>query len=139
VNWTGAAGLPKGARTIADQTIFEQIGPEGFEQLLERFYGAVAADPLLRPIYPEDLAESQRRLRLFLIQYFGGPETYSTERGHPRLRMRHLPFAIDRAARDAWVGHMTRALESLDIPDPARDEMRRYFEDAATFLINRPA
>ena len=107
--------------------------------MIERFYAAVAADPLLRPIYPNDLAESERRLRLFLIQYFGGPETYSAERGHPRLRMRHLPFAIDRAARDAWIEHMTRALESLDIPDAARDAMRRYFEEAATFLINRPA
>jgi hemoglobin len=124
---------------VSEQTIFDRIGGEAtFGLLLDRFYSAVAQDPVLRPIYPDDLDESKRRLRLFLIQYFGGPQTYSEERGHPRLRMRHLPFAIDRAARDAWMGHMTEALASVDLPASARSEMQRYFEDAATFLINRP-
>jgi len=125
---------------MPEQTIFEQVGGAAtFDLLLDHFYAAVERDPLLRPIYPDDLVESKRRLRLFLIQYFGGPQDYSDERGHPRLRMRHIPFAIDRAARDAWIQHMTLALGSLAIPADVRGEMQRYFEDAATFLINRPA
>jgi len=125
---------------VPEQTIFDLVGGAAtFELLLDRFYAAVAKDPLLRPMYPDDLVESKRRLRLFLIQYFGGPEDYSAGRGHPRLRMRHLPFAIDKAARDAWIRQMTLALDSLEIPPAVRNEMQKYFEDAATFLINRPA
>ncbi|HTE84570.1 MAG TPA: globin [Dehalococcoidia bacterium] len=118
------------------QTIFTQAGGAvTFESLVGRFYELVAGDPLLRPMYPEDLEPPRRHLTLFLIQYFGGPPAYSEQRGHPRLRMRHLPFAIDEAVRDRWVAYMLASLDSLDISEPVRDEMRRYFEDAATFLI----
>jgi hemoglobin len=118
-------------------TIFEAAGGAAtFETLVARFYAAVATDPILRPMYPPDLEPPRRRLTLFLIQYFGGPAAYSEERGHPRLRMRHLPFPIDRAARDRWMVHMSAAVDSLDLPEPVRDQLRRYFEDAATFMIN---
>lgn len=119
-------------------TLFELAGGAStFEALVARFYELVAGDSVLRPLYPEDLEPPERHLTLFLIQYFGGPTAYSDERGHPRLRMRHLPFAIDRPARDRWVEHMNAALDSLDLPQAVREEMRRYFEDSATFLINR--
>ncbi|HVA23323.1 MAG TPA: globin [Chloroflexota bacterium] len=119
-------------------TIYEAVGGSPtFERLVEAFYDGVADDPLLRLMYPEDLAGPRRNLTLFLIQYFGGPTTYSDERGHPQLRRRHLPFTIDRAAADAWLGHMAAALDGLDLPELAREQFRGYFEGAATFLINR--
>ncbi len=121
----------------ADQTVYDQIGAQGFARLLAAFYRRVASDPVLRPMYPEgDLAPAERRLRLFLEQYFGGPGTYSVERGHPRLRMRHQPFQIDQAARDVWVGHMRAALDEAEIPEPARTTMQHYFERVATHMIN---
>ena len=113
-------------------------GEKAFEQLVERFYAGVEQDPLLRPLYPADLSGPRRRLTLFLIQYFGGPGTYAEERGDPRLRMRHLPFAIGRAERAAWLGHMGAALDSLEVPALVRDQLRGYFDGAATFLMNRP-
>lgn len=120
-----------------EETVYDQIGAEGFERLLAAFYRRVANDPILRPMYPEgDLAPAERRLRLFLEQYFGGPQTYNAERGHPRLRMRHNPFVIDQAARDVWVRHMTEALAEADIPEPARSTMQSYFERVATHMIN---
>jgi hemoglobin len=119
-------------------TIYEAVGGRAtFERLVEAFYEGVTTDPILRPMYPDDLAESRRRLGLFLIQYFGGPTTYSQERGHPRLRARHLPFVIDQSARDAWIRHMTAAVRGLDLPVAAQEEFLRYFEGAADFLINR--
>lgn len=118
-------------------TVYEAVGGEKtFFDLVETFYAGVSQDPLLRPLYPEDLTPSKRHLALFLIQYFGGPQTYNTERGHPRLRARHLPFTIDQAARDAWVRHMRAAVETLPVRPEARTEFMRYFEGAATFLIN---
>jgi hemoglobin len=118
----------------------EHGGPEAFGALVDAFYAGVAADPLLRPMYPEgDLAEAREHLALFLIQYFGGPALYAEKRGHPRLRMRHLPFSIGRPERDAWVRHMTTALDAVPAFAPVAPLMRRYFEDAATFLMNRPA
>ncbi|MCS6802803.1 MAG: globin [Chloroflexota bacterium] len=121
------------------RSIYDQVGGEAtFFALVDRFYAGVATDPILRPMYPEgDLAEARRKLALFFIQYFGGPMTYSAERGHPRLRMRHLPFPIDKAARDAWMRHMHRALDETPLPEEIRAEMRAYFERTATFLINR--
>ena len=114
------------------------IGDEPFHELTRKFYERVAADPILRPMYPEgDLEPARQRLALFLIQFFGGPPNYSLQRGHPRLRMRHLPFAIDQAARDAWVKNMTAALDSLELDPNVDATMRKYFEDAATFLMNR--
>lgn len=121
-----------------EATIYEQAGgAETFERLVGGFYARVAEDAVLRPMYPADLDPPRERLTLFLIQYFGGPTTYSEQRGHPRLRMRHFPFAIDQAARDRWVVHMLASLDALGLPPPVRDEMRRYFQDGATFMINR--
>jgi hemoglobin len=120
-------------------TIYEAVGgAETFERLVEGFYAAVAGDPVLRPLYPENLSAPRRHLTLFLMQYFGGPSTYSEERGHPQLRARHLPFAIGRAERDAWVRHMSEALDTLDLSELVKEQMRSYFDGAATFLMNRP-
>jgi hemoglobin len=120
----------------SSQTVYERIGPEGFERLVRAFYRRVATDPLLAAMYPEDLEPAERRLRLFLIQLFGGPTTYSDERGHPRLRKRHLGFRIDQAARDVWMGHMRAALDEAGIAEPTYSELARYFEASATAMIN---
>jgi hemoglobin len=115
-------------------------GAETFKRLVERFYARVADDALLRPIYPgEDLSGATERLTLFLIQYWGGPSTYNELRGHPRLRLRHQPFAIGQAERDAWLGHMTAAVDSLELAPALRKALLDYFETASTAMINRPA
>jgi hemoglobin len=122
-----------------DETSFyDAIGGEPtFRRLVDRFYEGVAADPLLRPMYPEeDLGPAADRLTLFLIQYWGGPNTYSATRGHPRLRMRHAPFKVDPAARDHWLTHMQDALDSLDLPEPHRSTLWDYLERAAYFMVN---
>lgn len=121
--------------------MFEAAGGEAtFRLLVERFYARVADDPLLRPVYPEeDLSSATERLTLFLIQYWGGPSTYNERRGHPRLRLRHQPFAIGQAERDAWLGHMTAAVDSLDLAPALRKALVDYFETASTAMINRPA
>ena len=120
------------------RTIFQAVGgAETFDRIVERFYAGVAADPVLRPMYPEALAESRRRLSLFLQQYFGGPSAYSEERGHPRLRMRHFPFTIGQAERDAWMRHMRAAVEAERFPPEVESALLDYFERAATFLMNR--
>jgi hemoglobin len=109
-----------------------------FEALVGRFYEGVAGDPVLRALYPEqDLAPATRRLTLFLAQYWGGPRTYDAERGHPRLRQRHFPFAIDAAARDRWLVHMRAALADLAPPDDVAAEFDRYIEMAAEAMRNR--
>lgn len=119
------------------KSVYEQVGNQGFERLLAAFYRRVAIDPVLRPLYPEaDLSGAERRLRLFLVQYFGGPTEYSDERGHPRLRMRHMPFVIGQRERDAWVTAMLAALDEAEIPEPAFSTMRDYFEKGADFMIN---
>ena len=122
-------------------TVYEAAGgEEAFTRLIERFYADVAEDPVLRPLYPADpemFAAAGKHLRLFLIQYWGGPGTYSERRGHPRLRMRHAPFSIGRAERDAWMGHMRTAVDSLDLPPAVRDAFLDYFENAATAMMNR--
>ncbi|MFM7718436.1 MAG: globin [Actinomycetota bacterium] len=103
-----------------------------FERLVARFYEGVAADEVLRPLYPDaDLAPAARRLTLFLAQYWGGPTTYQDERGHPRLRMRHAPFSIGRDLRDRWLVHMRAAVEHLDPPEPVRRALLEYFEFGA--------
>ena len=119
-------------------SVFDAAGGEAtFRRLVERFYAGVASDPVLRPIYPEeDLAGATERLTLFLIQYWGGPNTYSEQRGHPRLRMRHHPFVIGRHERDAWLRHMTAAVESLDVQPNVRKALMDYFETASTAMIN---
>ena len=112
-------------------------GMPAFRRLVASFYARVAQDPVLRPLYPESLDESEENLALFIAQYFGGPPIYSQRRGHPRLRMRHLPFSIGWRERDAWVKQMLAALGESDMPESVCNEMRAYFEDAATFLINK--
>jgi hemoglobin len=120
-------------------TIYEAVGgEETFHRLVAAFYEGVASDPVLRPLYPEDLTESREHLALFLAQYFGGPPRYAEKRGHPRLRMRHLPFAIGPVERDAWLAHMERAVDAVGIASPAREILLDYFRDAANFLVNRP-
>jgi hemoglobin len=120
------------------RSLYDSVGGlETFERLAAAFYAGVEDDPILRHLYPESLEGPRHHLALFLAQYFGGPATYSETRGHPRLRMRHFPFAIGRRERDAWVRHMLAAIDSVAITEPARSQMRKYFEDAATFLINQ--
>ncbi len=118
--------------------VFEAAGGEpAFRELVGRFYARVATDPVLRAVYPEeDLSGATERLTLFLIQYWGGPATYSQLRGHPRLRMRHQPFAIGRRERDAWLGHMTAAVDSLDLTPGVRKALLDYFDAASTAMIN---
>jgi hemoglobin len=122
-----------------ETSVYEYVGgDEKFALLVEAFYRGVEQEPLLRPMYPEDLGEAKERLFLFLTQLWGGPARYEAQRGHPRLRMRHFPFEIRQAERDAWVKHMRAAVDETQIPEPARRMMLDYFESAATFLINRP-
>jgi hemoglobin len=120
-------------------SLFELAGGEPtFRLLVQRFYARVATDPVLRPVYPEeDLSGATERLTLFLIQYWGGPHTYSLQRGHPHLRMRHAPFAIGRREREAWLGHMTAAVESVELAPQVREALLEYFETASTAMINR--
>ncbi|HEV3187153.1 MAG TPA: globin [Acidimicrobiales bacterium] len=122
-----------------EESLFEQVGGEAFfEQLVNAFYDAVELDETLRPMYPEDLAESRRHLKLFFIQYWGGPRTYQDERGHPRLRMRHVPFRITKSARDAWLVAMGSALNSVrdQLSDEQYEEMTAYFLMAANQMRN---
>jgi hemoglobin len=112
-------------------------GEEFFTALVADFYRAVAQDEVLRPMYPEeDLAPAARRLQLFLMQYWGGPTTYSDERGHPRLRMRHNPFPIDEAARDHWLACMRRALDARGLPEDLDDRLWSYLRSAADAMMN---
>jgi hemoglobin len=123
---------------LLDTQIFPLVGEEGFARLVAGFYRRVPADDLLGPLYPpHDLAGAEQRLRDFLVMRFGGPDRYAQTRGHPRLGMRHGRFRIDRAARDRWVSLMEAALEDSELPEPVRPILRRFFHDAATFLINR--
>ena len=122
-------------------SFYEAVGgEETFTRLVRRFYEEVAADPELRAVYPsQDLTPAEDHLRLFLIQYWGGPATYSELRGHPRLRMRHVHFVIGERERDAWLRHMRTALDELDL-DPALDaELWDYLVMAAHSLMNAPA
>lgn len=119
-------------------SVFALIGREGFEKLVAAFYRQVPADDLLGPLYPaDDLEGSERRLRNFLIFRFGGPDDYIRERGHPQLRMRHAPFAVDKSARDRWVKLMDRALVEAELPEAATAIIQPFLAEVATFLINR--
>jgi hemoglobin len=126
------------AEEAASQTFYQAVGGEAtFRRLVDAFYAGVATDPLLRPLYPEaDLSGAAERLRLFLEQYWGGPTTYSQRRGHPRLRMRHAPFRIGPAERDAWLGHMRRAVDGLELPPEQAATLWEYLERAALFMVN---
>ncbi|MDQ3404415.1 MAG: globin [Actinomycetota bacterium] len=112
-------------------------GEETFRRIVARFYAEVAKDDVLRPMYPEtDLGPAEDRLRLFLMQYWGGPHTYSDQRGHPRLRMRHQPFTIGPIARDAWLRCMRVAVDEVDMPDQHRARLWEYLEMAANSMVN---
>ncbi len=120
------------------QTFYEQVGGrETFVRLVHAFYEGVAQDETLRALYPEeDLGPAEDRLRMFLEQYFGGPTTYSEQRGHPRLRMRHVDYAVTPDQRDRWMKHMLAAMDRLDLPEAHDAAMRDYFQRAADMLIN---
>jgi hemoglobin len=123
--------------------LFVRVGGERFfTDLVDHFYLGVAGDPLLRPLYPDDLTESRAHLALFLMQYWGGPATYNEQRGHPRLRMRHAPFVVGPAERDAWLRHMRSAVDRMVEADrlatPDAEELLAYFDMAAHSLVNAP-
>ena len=122
---------------MSEMTVYQTVGGTPFfEALIDRFYDRVATDVLLRPLYPEDLTESRDHMVKFLQQYWGGPTTYSEERGHPRLRMRHAPFVITNAEATAWLGHMVAAVEAGDLPDELETQMIDYFTMSTTHMIN---
>jgi hemoglobin len=128
------------ARAGGEATVYDAVGGMPFfDALTERFYEGVAADPVLRAVYPtpDDLEPARRHLALFLAQYWGGPNDYDAERGHPRLRMRHDPFAIGAEERDRWLFHMQAALDATEPPAEIRREMTAYFRMAAEAMRNR--
>src|SRR4051812_39469242 len=125
---------------LLDTRVYGIIGEDGFTRLVAAFYRRVPADDILGRLYPpDDLVGAEQRLRDFLIQRFGGPMKYSEARGHPRLRMRHAPFVIDQRGRDRWVELMEAALAETQLPEQAIPPLRRFFHEAATFMINRTA
>ena len=124
---------------LLDTQIYEVMGEEGFTRLVAAFYRRVPADDILGPMYAgRDMSAAEWRLRSFLIQRFGGPDSYSQKRGHPRLRMRHAPFHIDQSARNRWIKLMEEAIEETAPTQSALPMLRQFFHDAATFLINQP-
>jgi hemoglobin len=125
----------------AGRTFYAAVGgEETFRRLVSHFYAGVAGDPELRPLYPDpDLSAAEERLRMFLVQYWGGPRSYSEQRGHPRLRLRHAPFAIGERERLAWLAHMRAAVDSLALPEPYATTLWGYLESAAFSLQNRHA
>ena len=120
------------------QQFFAEVGgADTFHKLVARFYAEVADDPVLRPLYPEqDLGPAEVRLRMFLEQYWGGPRTYSDQRGHPRLRMRHAPFRIGPIERDAWLRCMRIAVDEAGLDDAHRTQLWQYLEMAAASMVN---
>lgn len=131
---------PGSRRPEEQQTVFDAAGGhETFARLVDAFYAGVAADDYLIAMYPDghELEGAKHRLQTFLEQYFGGPTTYSQERGHPRLRMRHMPFPVTPTAREHWLRHMRAALDSVALPPLIDSMMWDYFERAATAMINR--
>jgi len=130
---------------LGEHAVYEQIGEDGFDRLTHAFYRRLATDDILAPMYEQAQAESgetdhtggRLRLREFLVQRFGGPPRYSEQRGHPRLRMRHMPFAIDEAARDRWMKLMDESLIESEIPQPSFDVLRGVFAHVAEFMRNQ--
>ena len=121
-----------------NRTFLRTVGEEGFRRLVAAFYRRVPEDPVLGPMYPAgDFAGAEERLRGFLIYRFGGPQTYIEERGHPRLRMRHAPFAVNEKAREHWLQLMTEALDETAMPAEAQAVLEKFFRDTAKFLLNR--
>ena len=144
MNYGRASGGESRASTVAlVDAFFDRVGgSQFFVDLIDRFYMGVAGDPLLRPLYPESLDESKAHLALFLMQYWGGPATYNEQRGHPRLRMRHMPFVIGPAERDAWLRHMDDAVAHMvsesRLSESDAAELRDYLTMAAGQLVNAP-
>jgi hemoglobin len=118
-------------------TIYEALGEETIRKIVVKFYEGIKKEPIIRPMYPEALAPAEERLFLFLVQVFGGPTTYSEQRGHPMLRRRHFPYPIDVDARNRWLFCMTEALKTVEMNESVRQAVTTYFENAATHLINR--
>lgn len=119
------------------QTLYDRLGEESFAKLTRVFYEQVSQDPILKPMYPEeDLGPAERRLRMFLEQYWGGPDTYQQERGHPRLRMRHFPFKIGPKAKQAWLDAMRKAVDSLQLSPMDDGELWSYLDRAAHAMQN---
>ena len=118
-------------------SIYAMLGADAFWRIARAFYARVDRDPFLRPMFPADLEEPIRNQAEFLIQYFGGPQDYSARKGHPRLRMRHMPYSIGVRERNAWMSHMEGALGDAGIPEPCLSQMREYFARTATFMMNR--
>ncbi|NDJ34685.1 MAG: globin [Chloroflexi bacterium] len=121
------------------ETVYERLGgDEPFRALVEAFYRRIEQDDMLSAMFPDDLEPGKEAQFLFLTQYWGGPPRYNELKGHPRLRMRHMPYAITPAARDRWFTYMVEAIDEVGIPEPIRSQMVEYFDRGATFLINAP-
>jgi hemoglobin len=124
---------------ISEGEIYGQIGEDGFARLVAAFYRQVPSDDILGAMYPaDDLPGAEERLKDFLVGRFGGPPRYMEQRGHPRLRMRHMPFKLDQRARDRWVQLMDRALDETKLPTESEDLLRGFFHHMSTFLMNTP-
>ena len=123
-----------------EQSLFDAVGGEEFfVKLVDGFYEGIETDEVLRPMYvDQDLTQARHHLTLFLQQYWGGPSTYQAERGHPRLRMRHMPFVIDGDARDRWIYHMHASLSKIEMDEALRDQLWTYLVSAAHSLVNTP-
>lgn len=123
---------------LHEEDVYARIGEDGFARLVRAFYAQVPADDILGPMYPRhELDRAEERLRDFLVGRFGGPPRYLERRGHPRLRLRHLPFPIDRQARDRWMQLMARALDDARLPPDVTALLRSFFENVSLFLVNR--
>lgn len=124
--------------SLKENEIYGVVGEQGFQKIVAEFYRQVPDDDILGPMYPpDDMSGAENRLRGFLVYRLGGPDTYVTDRGHPRLRMRHATFAVDQKARDRWVKLMSHAIDQAGVPDNAASAMKTFLEGVATFLLNR--
>ena len=123
---------------MAPESLYQRVGGKSFFiELVDKFYDLIESEPILRKLYPDNLEPGKANLALFLAQFWGGPQEYSAKRGHPRLRLRHMPFTIGKLERDTWVTHMKSALHSMDLPIQDKSQMLEYFENTATFMINQ--
>lgn len=118
-------------------SIYEALGEEKIKKMVSLFYEAIADDEVIRPMYPKDLAPAEERLYLFLIQVFGGPTTYSEKRGHPKLRRRHFPYAIDMDGSDRWLKAMSAAVDKIEMTEEVKVQVLSYFGRAALWMINK--
>ena len=117
-------------------TLYEQIGQAKIDKITKSFYQSIESDEVIRPMYPKEIKPAEERMRLFLIQVFGGPMTYTEQRGHPRLRRRHFPYSIDMNARQRWMMHMLKALKEAELEQGVEEKVIAYFEQASLHMIN---